>query len=113
MIHARVKMELEQKKKDDALQILRSIAKRTRSKTGCISCSIYQSIEDTSLIMFEQFWSSDDAMLRYLRSSDYKKLLLIIEMAMTEPEIRFNTVVHSTGVATIEKARMSKRIGDL
>ncbi|MCX5852869.1 MAG: antibiotic biosynthesis monooxygenase [Deltaproteobacteria bacterium] len=108
MIHATVKIELSPDKHDEALQILRPIVDRIRNSNSCISCSIYQDIEEAHLIVLEQFWESEEGMTRHLRSQDYQKILIVMEMAMKPPEIQFNTITGSTGVETIEKARMSK-----
>ena len=55
--------------------------------------------------MLEELWQEDEDIKRHLRSDNYKKILLVIEMAAEPPEIRFNNIAHSTGVETIEKAR--------
>lgn len=108
MIHSTIRMEMELKKRDEVLQVLLPIAKRARNKVGCISYSVYKSIEDESQILIEQFWRNDDDLQSHLRSQDYQRLLLIIEMALKKPEIRFNAILSTTGVETIERARMSK-----
>jgi hypothetical protein len=41
----------------------------------------------------------------HLRSSEYHNVLLVLEMALQEPEIRFITNSHSRGVEAIEDAR--------
>ena len=60
------------------------------------------------MIIFEKKWRNEEDMKRYLRSDDYQKVLLVIEMALTKPEIRFDTVTDSSGVEMIEKARSKK-----
>ncbi len=109
MIHASIKMELKSEKRTEAIQVLCSIAERTRSKAGCLGCAIFQSIEHGDEILFEQFWRNDDDLLSHLRSEDYQKLLLIIEMSSKKPEVQFNTITNMTGMETIERARRQKR----
>ena len=41
----------------------------------------------------------------HLRSEEYRNLLLVLEMALKQPEIRFDTISNTTGIETIEKAR--------
>jgi hypothetical protein len=53
----------------------------------------------------EQLWSNEEDLERYLRSDEYRQVLLVLEMAMKQPEIRFDTISSSTGIETIEKAR--------
>ena len=46
---------------------------------------------------------------RYLRSDQYHKVLLVLEMALKQPEVRFDIISRSTGIETIEKARSHTR----
>jgi hypothetical protein len=41
----------------------------------------------------------------HIRSDEYRNLLLVLEMALKQPEIRFDTISSSTGIETIEKIR--------
>jgi quinol monooxygenase YgiN len=50
-------------------------------------------------------WRSEEELERHLRSDDYQKVLLVMEMSLKQPEIRFDTISSSTGFETIEKAR--------
>jgi hypothetical protein len=59
--------------------------------------------------MFQQLWSDEENMERYLRSDEYRQVLLVLEMAMKQPEIRFDTILSSTGIETIERARSQAR----
>ena len=61
-------------------------------------------------MMIEELWQSNEDLDRHLRSDDYLKVLLVVEMAIEKPEIRFNSISCSTGVETIEKARMSRHM---
>jgi quinol monooxygenase YgiN len=102
-------MDFSVRKIDEALQILHSIIERTASEAGCISCSVYRDIGNENVIVFEEKWKSDEYLQRHLRSDEYKKVLLVMEMAITPPEIRFDTITDSSGVEIIEAARTSKK----
>jgi len=109
MIHSTIRMELESGKHGDTLHLLCSIAQRTRSKPGCISCCVYRDIENDSMILFEQLWRNQKYLRHHLRSDDYQKVLLIVEVAMHKPEICFNSIANTTGVETIQKARKGRK----
>ena len=109
MIQAKLKINIAPRKIDEALQILRAIVERTRAETGCIGCSVYHDTENENLIVFEEKWMSDGDLQRHLRSEDYQKVLLLMEMAITQPEIRFDTITSSGGVEIIEEARGIKK----
>lgn len=55
--------------------------------------------------MIEELWRSQEELERRLRSSDYRNVLLVVEMAADPPEIRFDNISHTTGIETIEKVR--------
>jgi hypothetical protein len=49
----------------------------------------------------------DETLQRHLRSDDFQKVLLVVEMAVAPPEIRFDTITDSRGGEIIEEARSS------
>jgi quinol monooxygenase YgiN len=105
MILSTIRMKIAQEKHDDVLNILGSIAERTKNETGCSSCTVSLDAKDDSTIVFEELWKSEDHMQNHLRSDDYKHILLIMEMSLEPPEVKFNTISRITGVETIRKAR--------
>jgi quinol monooxygenase YgiN len=109
MILATIRMTIPPQKRDEALKILRSIAEQSRLHSGCLGWHIYEDVLEDNVLMFEEMWRSEEDLERHLRSDEYFKVLLIMEMALKHPEVRFNTVSTSTGIDTIEKARSSKR----
>jgi quinol monooxygenase YgiN len=109
MVQAMINMEIASDKMGEALQILRSIVERTRAETGCVSCSVYQDTEAENQLVFAQEWRSEDDLQRHLRSADYQKVLLVMEMALTRPEVRFDTIITTNGVGVIERARTPQK----
>ena len=61
-------------------------------------------MEDNAL-QFEEMWRSEEEFERHLRSDEYHRVLLVLEMAMKQPEMRFDSISSSAGIETIEKAR--------
>jgi len=100
-------MVMPRQKRREALEILRSTAERVSVEPGCLSCRVYQDTRETDVIMFEERWRSREDLERHLRSDEYYKVLLVMEMALKRPEIRFETISESTGIETVEKARDS------
>jgi len=107
MILATVRMAIPAKKREEALKILRLTVGDCRVWPGCLSSRIYQDVQQQSVLMLEARWSSKEDLQRHLRSEEYYKVLLVMEMAFEEPEIRFDTVSGSTGIETVETARAS------
>ncbi len=105
MIYAITRMTLPSERLEEALEILCSVTQRSRFEQGCIRSNVYQDVEQKNAILLEQVWKNEKDMEDHLRSADYHSVLLVAEMAVALPEIRFDTVVHTTGVEKIEKAR--------
>ena len=54
--------------------------------------------------MLEEFWRNEEDLERHLRSEDFRKVLVVVEMSLESLEIRFDKISRSTGVENIEKA---------
>jgi quinol monooxygenase YgiN len=107
MILATVRMAIPPQKRDEALKILRLMAAHCRVRPNCLSCRIYEDVQEQNVFMFEGRCKSQEDLERHLRSDEYHKVLLVMEMALRQPEIRFDTILGSTGIETVEKARSS------
>jgi quinol monooxygenase YgiN len=105
MVLVTIRMVVPRKMHGEALKILKSTAGWSRIKPGCLSSRIYEDKQEDNALMFEEIWRSEEDLEFHLRSDDYRKLLLVLEMAVKQPEIRFDTISSSTGIETIEKAR--------
>ena len=112
MVLATIRMMIPPKKHGEALRILKSIAEQNRVQRGCLSCRIYKDAEEESVLVFEEMWKSEEELKSHLRSEEYGKLLLVVEMALQNPEIRFRMITRQSGFETIEKTRGSMRINE-
>jgi quinol monooxygenase YgiN len=105
MILATIRMAIPREKHGEALKILKSVVELCRDDPGCLSCNLYEDLQEKKVLMFEEVWRSQEDLDLHLRSDEYHNLLLILEMALKQPEIRFDTISSSTGIETIETAR--------
>ena len=105
MVHTMIRLEMSREKAKAASEILCPLAERTRVVPGCISCRLYEDIQQAHTIMIEELWSSQEELQGHLCSSDYQRILLVVEMAKGEPEIRFSTISDSKGLEMIVEAR--------
>ncbi|HXZ44052.1 MAG TPA: antibiotic biosynthesis monooxygenase family protein [archaeon] len=105
MIQSAIRMVLPGNRLKEATAILGPMAERTRTERGCLGCHLHQDVLDENVLIFEESWASDTDMERHLRSQEYRDLLLVMEMALVKPEVRFDTVARSSGIETIHHAR--------
>ena len=63
-------------------QTLYSSLGPTRVKQGCLECRLYHDA-DADKHYLESRWSTEDDLIRHVRSDAYKKLLLLMELGAT------------------------------
>ena len=112
MVHGTIRMLIPPKRRGGVLEILSSLAERSRFEPGCICYRVYQDAEGEPVVMLEHLWESGEDLERHLRSEEFRKVLLVMEMSLECPEIRFEEISRSTGIETIEKARNALPGGD-
>ena len=105
MILATLRMAIPLQKRGEALKILKSKVARNKAQPDCIFCRICEDALENNVLQFEEMWRSEEELERHLRSDQYRKVLLVMEMALKHPEVRFDTVTSTRGIETIEKAR--------
>ena len=110
MVLSTVRMAIPLEKHNDALRILRSIVVQSRNDPGCLSYLIYRDLEDNNVLMLQGNWKSRENLNVHIRSDEYRNLLLVMEMSLKQPEVRFDTVSCSTGIESIEKIRSKQHL---
>jgi quinol monooxygenase YgiN len=105
MILATIRMTIPSRRQDEALKILRSRGDKLRDDPACLSFHIYGDMQEKDVIMIEEVWRDQAKLDFHIRSDEYHRLLLVLELALKQPEIRFETISCWTGIETIEKAR--------
>jgi len=105
MIQATIRMTIPPQKSGEVLKIIKSVVELCRDYPGCLSCHLYGDLLEKNVLMLEEFWRSEEDLGLHIRSDEYRNLLMVMEMALKQPEVRFYTVSTSTGIETIEKAR--------
>jgi quinol monooxygenase YgiN len=110
MILSTIRVKIPSQKRGEALKILKSMVTRNRARPDdCVFCRICEDALEDSVLQFEEMWRSEEELERHLRSQEYRNLLLVLEMALKQPEVRFDIISSSTGIETIEKARSHTR----
>jgi len=105
MVRATIRILIPPKRRGEVLEILSSFAERSRFEPGCISCRVYRDVEVGPVIMLDELWKSGEALECHLQSEEFRKVLLVVEMSLESPEVRFEEISRSSGMETIERAR--------
>jgi quinol monooxygenase YgiN len=104
-VHATIRVIIAAKQRKEALMILGSMIEQTKLDEGCISCRLYQDVQEDGALMLQERWTSEENLHRHLRSDRFHSVLLVVEMASEPPEIRFECVIRSEALEVIEEAR--------
>jgi len=81
MVRSTIRMVIPLDKQREALDILGFVSNQVRFEPSCISSRYYRGVDEVRAIMVEEFWTRNEGMLRHLRSDEYCRVLLTIEMA--------------------------------
>ena len=102
-------MTIPPQKSGEVLKILRSVVEVCRDEPGCLSCHLYEDLQEKNVLMLAELWRAEEDLDLHIRSEEYHNLLLVLEMSLKQPAIQFDTISSSTGIETIEKARSLAR----
>ena len=106
MITATLRVTVPAHRRNEVLDLLRSVIEPTQVEPGCLSCRIYQDLENEEALLFEEEWNTQADLDRHIRSDRYVKILAAIDMSSKPPEIRFNTIARTKGIEAIGAARV-------
>jgi quinol monooxygenase YgiN len=105
MVVASVKIVVSPDKRQKVVNLLRPIIEPTLVQPGCLSCRIYQDVNDEDILTYEEIWHDQEKLDRHIRSESYENILAAMDLASRPPKIHFNTIAHSGGVEVIYAAR--------
>ncbi len=113
MILATVRMAIPPQRRGQVSKTLKLMVRETMIKPGCLSSRLYHDENEEAVFVCEQVWRNQDDLDLYLRSEDYRRMLLVMELAGEPPEIKFQTISETAGLEVVEKARGCTRNGDV
>ncbi len=105
MVRATIRISIPLQRRGEVLNILSSVSERCRFEEGCLNGRVYLDAEAEPVFMLDQLWASMPDLERYLRSEEFRKVLLVLEMSLEPPEVRFEEIARTSGVEAIEKAQ--------
>ena len=92
-------------KEKEALDILKSIQELLRLKSSCISSSIFQSCDNSNSILYLECWKSRDVFQRHIQSDLYRRILAVMELSESPPDVQFVECAQSEGLDLVASLR--------
>ena len=69
---------------------------------GCRQSRLFEDTSKTGSFMIVEEWLTRDDLVRRMKTDEFKKLLTVIEMSSTPPEIRCEKIFNANGIETID-----------
>ena len=105
MIAVTVRIQVSHKRRQDFMNSARLILGPTRIKPGCISCRLYQDLDEPDAVFLVEEWESRGKLNRHFNSEQCRIILSLMEASDELPDIKINTVSKTEGLKAIETAR--------
>jgi quinol monooxygenase YgiN len=105
MIIELMHVSVPQEKKQEFTKALASFVRPIQGQPGCLGCRLLQVWPGQNGLHILARWESQEYLAHYLRSQDYKRLLLLIELSATPPVVEFFDVLEIRGLDLVEQVR--------
>ena len=89
--------------RDQAISVLTSGTGRTEAKRGCMECMVSQDALVEEHVRYSEKWESESFFRRHVRSEDFRRVLLAMDMCSQEPRVAVGSVTGQEGLAQLEK----------
>ena len=89
----------------EVMNSARLILGPTTVQPGCISCRIYQDLDEPDAVFLVEEWESREKLNRHFNSEQCRIILSLMEASDELPDIKINTVSKTEGLKAIETAR--------
>jgi quinol monooxygenase YgiN len=86
---------------------LHSLAAETRSRPGCLSCSVSTDITNRSMVRYTEEWLAEEDLRARVRADSFSHLAALIEDAAQAPRIEFALAHETRGLDFVEEVRLS------
>ena len=110
MITVTLRLKVSHKQRQDFINSARLILGPTRIKPGCMSCRLYQDLDEPDAVFLVEEWESREELDRHFNSEQCRIILSLMEAADRFPEIKISTVSKMEGLEAIEAVRRGQDI---
>jgi len=110
MVTITLRMKVSNKQRQIFMNSARLILGPTKIQSGCISCRLYQDLDEPDAVFLVEEWESREKLDRHFNSEQCRIILSLLEASDHLPEIKINTVSKVEGLEAIEAARRWQEI---
>lgn len=107
MIVGTLKLLPPPQRRDQVLDIFRTVQGPVLAQIGCTACHIYEEQSPERAVVLVEIWTDQASLDEHLRSESYRLILGAMELSSEPPLVRFDTVSATEGMELIERLRTS------
>lgn len=104
-------MRFPSEKVEQMIVLLESMTGITRSKRGCLMCSVSRDVGDRNWVYYTETWSDRLAFKQHVRSDAFQRVLVAMDQCSEEPAVVFGTLSGQTGITGLQKLHESQSAG--
>lgn len=87
------------------LRSLRSTLGPTGVRNGCLSCRLYQDVQDEGKFALISRWRNREDIDGYLHSDQFRTVLSVVDLSSKTPEIQFDRIEETSGFELLAAAQ--------
>jgi quinol monooxygenase YgiN len=89
-------------RRGDLLATMRGMLEPARVERGCLSYRLYEDVENRNAFILLEEWATQEDLERHISRDNQRRLLALTDLLSEQPELRYNTVSHTSGMDLIE-----------
>jgi len=89
--------------REEAVQVLRTLVGPVRSQPGCSQTLLMCDVQDEAVITWVSRWRSRPDLDRHLRTTHFRRLLALMELAAETPDVVFEDGSELRGIDLIHE----------
>jgi quinol monooxygenase YgiN len=80
---------------------MRGMLEPARVERGCLSYRLYEDVDNRNALVLLEEWETQEDLERHISKNNQRRLLALMDLLSEQPELRYNTVSHTTGMDLI------------
>ena len=90
---------------DSAVRLLLSAKGDILTKRGCRACDVAMEVADPGVVHYREEWESEEALREHVRSEEFRRMLIAMDMSCEEPRIVVGNLTGHEGMAYLRTLR--------
>jgi quinol monooxygenase YgiN len=90
---------------DHAVRLLLSVKGDILTKRGCHTCDVAREAADEGVVHYREAWESGMAFREHVRSEEFRRVLIAMDLSCEEPQIMVGTLSGHSGMAYLRNLR--------